>query len=122
MPHRFDDPLLDQDHAELDGLFAAVGVLAPADLPVCARRIAQAMASHFAREEAAMREADFPALAQHRDMHAALLAAVEEVARVADSLPSTLLNRTLGERIPKLVAHHETIVDDITRRYLDRSA
>lgn len=116
MLRHLDDPFLSRDHAELDGLFAAIPLLDPTDLPACARRIAMAMSAHFAREEAAMAAAHFPGLGSHRDMHAALLAAVEDVASA--DLPADVLLRTLGDRIPRLVAHHEAEIDRLTSRYI----
>lgn len=122
MQHLFDAALLNEDHAELDGLFGAVAVLPPDDLPACARRIARTLTEHFAREEAAMAAAGFPGLTEHRAMHAALLAAVREVADLADTFPRALLGTTLGSRIPALLAHHEAVVDGLTQDYLDHHA
>lgn len=112
------ESLLPEDHAELDGLFAAVAVLPPGDLSACARRIARTMSAHFAREEALMARVGFPGLACHTDMHAALLAAIDDIVARADTMPPSVLAATLGEGLPRLVAHHEEEVDRITASHI----
>ena len=70
-------PVMDEDHAVLEKLFARVPTTEDARLSDLFETIASEIRDHFTREEAAMERAAVPILHCHKMQHAALLNEVE---------------------------------------------
>ena len=109
-------PLMDEDHAALEALFADVATTADADLATLARTIVTEVTAHFGREEQLMEKAQVPILNCHRAQHAALLSEAAELLRAATT--SEALRLVLGLHLPQLVEGHVASVDRVSSEFL----
>ena len=76
---------------------------------------------HFMREEAAMREAGFPAYPAHKAAHDRVLAEVDAEARAfRDHSDGGRLSRYLVEALPAWFANHVRSMDTVTATFLAR--
>jgi hemerythrin-like metal-binding protein len=113
-------PLMDRDHAALDGLFARVAQTPDAGLLYCFDSIALALGEHFAREEAAMTEARVPILLCHLELHAQLLREVEKMREALATCDAGAARALIGTILPDLVANHIATADTVSALFLRR--
>jgi hemerythrin len=74
---------------------------------------------HFAREDAAMREAGFPAYPVHHGEHERVLAEMSEEARAfADGGDAGRLWTYVSEAVPAWFVRHIQTMDDVTARFV----
>ena len=106
--------MMDQDHLRIEKMFEAASHAPDEDLPVLYRDIAKELAAHFAREEAFLREKQFPGLNCHLAQHNVLLA---EMAEPPKSAGGELRRRMLFV-MPQLVLSHVTTMDRMAAAFL----
>ena len=110
--------MMDQDHLRIEKMFEAASHAPDEDLPVLYRDIAKELAAHFAREEAFLREKQFPGLNCHLAQHNVLLA---EMAEPPKSAGGELRRRMLFV-MPQLVLSHVTTMDRMAARSFSRES
>ena len=106
--------MMDQDHLRIEKMFEAASHAPDEDLQVLYRDIAKELAAHFAREEAFLREKQFPGLNCHLAQHNVLLA---EMAEPPKSAGGELRRRMLFV-MPQLVLSHVTTMDRMAAAFL----
>lgn len=111
-------PLMDEDHARLEALFARVAGTPDGALPVLFAEAEAETIAHFGREEALMQAAGFPVLHCHIAQHKMILAEFEPARRAAEAGDLANLRRFLGHVLPELVAAHVASVDTVTAGFL----
>ena len=111
-------PLMDRDHAAIERMFAEVETTPDEGLPGLFEAIARELAEHFAREEAAMTEAQVPILLSHLELHAQLLREVERMREEIASHGAEGARQLLGAMLPQLVANHVATADTASASFL----
>ncbi len=111
-------PLMDRDHAAIERMFAEVETTPDEGLPGLFEAIARELAEHFAREEAAMTEAQVPILLSHLELHAQLLREVERMREEIASHGAEGARQLLGAMLPQLVANHVATTDTASASFL----
>jgi len=117
-----DVPVMDEDHASLEKLFAKVPTTQDAGLSDLFDAIAAEISEHFAREEAVMEQAQVPILHCHKLQHAALLAEVAAMRpRLVQAEPG-MKRHQIGFVLARHVADHIASVDQISSTFLLRDS
>jgi hemerythrin len=101
------DPVLDQEHAELQRLIEALRHAAPAQVPAALDALKAHAAQHFEREDAELRKLGDANASCHLDEHAAVLQSLAEVRAALDQpapLP-TMVARLVTELVRWLPEH-----------------
>jgi hemerythrin-like metal-binding protein len=109
--------MMDQDHLRIERLFEAASTAPDKDLPALHREVAEELAAHFAREEAFLREKQFPGLHCHLAQHNVILAEIPhgEPPRFAGGE----LRRRMQFILPQLVLSHVTTMDRMAAAFLN---
>jgi hemerythrin-like metal-binding protein len=111
-------PLMDEDHARLEALFASIAGTPDNGLPALFDAAEAETKAHFEREEQLMRAADFPVLFCHVAQHKMILAEFENGRRAKDASDTAELRRFLTRTLPGLVSAHVASVDRVTAGFL----
>ncbi len=111
-------PLMDEDHARLEALFASVAGTPDSGLAAVFDAAEAETKAHFEREEQLMRAADFPVLFCHVAQHKMILAEFENGRRAKDEGNTAELRRFLAQALPGLVSAHVASVDRVTAGFL----
>ncbi len=108
--------IMDRDHAEIENLLTA----APGAQNIGERfdRIEAAIAKHFAREEALMREANIPILERHLDLHADILDQLHVARSDRTRGRSEAVAAFLAGPLPHMIADHVATADTISAAML----
>lgn len=107
-------PLMDEDHAKLEALFAAVATTADSDLAGLRDAILAEVSDHFAREEALIRQGGFPGLECHVGEHRRI---VDLLWRAAHD-DARRLRHTLSVLAPEIIEDHVECIDYVTAAFL----
>lgn len=111
--------LMDDDHAELEALFEIAAEAPDALIPAFLAQCRDAIAAHFAREEALMQARNVPALHCHVAQHARLIEEIDAaLAKGTLAKPEFLRNFTTRD-LPNLVMSHVASVDQMAARFLN---
>jgi len=117
--------VMDEDHYALEQMFARTPQCADDELVAHLDAIAEALAAHFAREEAEMERVRVPMLPCHRRQHAALLAEVgqirERFARAAPAMRRHLIGYVLAQHVANHIAGVDRISSDYFSERIDYS-
>lgn len=111
-------PLMDEDHARLEALFARAARAAEAELPALLAEAEAETIAHFGREEQAMQAAGFPVLHCHVAQHKMILAEFETGRRASVAGDLAGLRDFLARVLPEVVAAHVGSVDRVTAAFL----
>jgi hemerythrin len=121
-------PFMNEDHAreaalvnDLEDALAAHGAGESGIAPVLERLslLAVHTREHFLREEAMMREAQFPAYAMHKAEHDRVLAEMDrEVRAFRDHGDSARLFRYVMSSLPEWFQNHVRTMDVVTARFV----
>ena len=113
-------PVMDEDHAILETLFATAPTTENGGLSDLFETIAAEIRDHFDREETVMERAQVPILHCHKLQHAALLAEVATMRqRLAEAEPG-MKRHLIGFVLARLVADHIASIDQISSTFLLR--
>jgi len=105
---------MDDDHARIDALLAHARVTRPDRLAELLVAVRAELAGHFEREEALLRQNDFPGLFCHVAQHRMILADLDRGA----GAPAASLPRLLEVVIPQLVRSHIATMDGMAAAFL----
>lgn len=105
---------MDDDHARIDALLAHASETRHEDLPKLLAAVRAELADHFEREEAMLRQKDFPGLFCHVAQHRMILGDMERAA----ATPAVALPRLLEVVIPQLVRSHIATMDGMAASFL----
>ena len=118
MHERLGVPLMDREHAAIERLFADVESLPDEALPDLFDKAARELRGHCAREEAMMAKARAPRLLLHMDLHARLLAEVEQMRKDIETAPPATVRELVGTVLPLMISNHVATEDLATARFL----
>lgn len=110
--------LMDEDHARLEALLAAVPQTADQALPALLAEVEAETRAHFSREEDLMRARQVPILACHMVQHHLFLTEFAQGYSALDRQDMTGLRHFLEATLPAMLADHVTTVDRITAGFL----
>lgn len=111
-------PLMDEDHARLEALFAAAANLEDAGLPSALEEIRAELAAHFAREEKLMQTHQVPVLPCHIELHQALLDQAAAGTGFVERADMVGLRVHLAGALAHLVEQHVATADTVSAAFI----
>lgn len=111
-------PLMDEDHARMEAIFARAAEALDADLPALLADVEAETRAHFAREEDLMQSAGVPAFHCHAAQHRLLLAEFARAHDAASRGDMKSLRTLLGHTLPGLITAHVNSVDHVAASFL----
>jgi len=113
-------PAIDRSHREMVDLINQMDGASDANFVYLFADLVNHTRAHFASEEVMMRESLYPAIAEHKDEHARVLAELSRFSGRLGGARTALARAYVREQMPAWFALHATTFDSALVAYLNR--